>query len=156
MLNNRGVLAKERGNWDEARSLYDRASHLFQLTGDRAYETLVNFNVAEILSDQGRYAEAATLLRGVVRSWRAAGAETDVAEARRELARALSRQGDHAGAIELLAAARATQVEHGQAGEVLTTDLRRAEAMLLAGRTAEAMMIANSKMTMMFRLRNRT
>jgi hypothetical protein len=43
----------------------------------------------------------------------------------------------------LLDEARAVQVEHGQLGEVLTTDLRRAEAMLLAGRTVEALEIAD-------------
>ena len=143
ILNNMGVLAKDRSEWDEARRLYDRSRHLFEVTGDRAYETLVKFNVAEILSDQGHYAEAEALLRDVIRSWRAAGAETDVAEARRELARALARQGDHAAALDLLAEARATQVEHGQQGEVLTTDLRRAEAMLLAGRTQEALALAD-------------
>ncbi len=143
VLNNMGVLAKDRSEWDEARRLYDRSRHLFEVTGDRAYETLVKFNVAEILSDQGHYQEAEALLRDVVRSWRAAGAEADVAEARRELARALARQGDHAAALDLLAEARATQVEHGQHGEVLTTDLRRAEAMLLAGRTQEALALAD-------------
>jgi class 3 adenylate cyclase/tetratricopeptide (TPR) repeat protein len=143
MLNNMGVLAKERSEWDEARRLYDRARHLFEVTGDRAYETLVKFNVAEILSDQGHYREAEALLRDVIRVWRAAGAETDTAEAQRELARALARQGDHATALDLLADARTTQHEHGQQGEVLTTDLRRAEAMLLAGRSRDALDIAD-------------
>jgi len=44
----------------------------------------------------------------VVRAWRAAGAETDVAEARRELARALARRGEHEAALDLLDEARAT------------------------------------------------
>lgn len=143
MLNNMGVLAKERSEWDEARRLYDRARQLFEVTGDRAYETLVKFNIAEILSDQGHYREAEVLLREVIRVWRAAGAETDTAEAQRELARALARQGDHATALGLLADARTTQHEHGQQGEVLTTDLRRAEAMLLARRSRDALDIAD-------------
>jgi len=88
-------------------------------------------------------AEAESLLRDVVRSWRAADAETDVAEARRELARALARQGDHGAALDLLAEARATQLDHGQAVEVLITDLRTAEAMLLAGRGEEALALAD-------------
>jgi tetratricopeptide (TPR) repeat protein len=144
MLNNMGVLAKERSEWDEARTLYDRARHLFELTGDRSYETLVKFNVAEILSDQGDYAEAERLLREVVRAWRAAGADTDLAEARRELARALARQGDHERALALLDGARSTQLEHRQVAEVLTTDLRRAEVLLLARRGEEALAIAAS------------
>jgi tetratricopeptide (TPR) repeat protein len=142
MLNNMGVFAKDRSDWDEARALYDRARHLFEVTGDRPYETLVKFNVAEILSDQGHYEEAEALLRDVIRAWRAAGAETDVAEARRELGRALARQGKHDAALEVLSEARATQADHGQTDEVLTTDLRRAEAMLLAGRAEDALAIA--------------
>lgn len=144
ILNNMGVLAKDRSQWDEARELYNRSRRLFEVTGDRAYETLIKFNVAEILSDQGHYVEAEDLLRDVVRAWRAAGAETDVAEARRELARVLARQGDHAASLTLLDDARKTQVEHGQSGEVLTTDLRRAEALLLAGRGDEALVLADS------------
>ena len=142
-LNNMGVYAKDRSQWDEARSLYDRARNLFEITGDRAFETAVKFNVAEILSDQGHYAEAEGLLRDVVRAWRAAGADTDVAEARRELARAMARQGDHDGALALLEEAREIQLTHGQLGEVLMTDLRRAEALLLAGRGEEALAIAD-------------
>ena len=89
-----GVYAKELGDWAEARELYDRARQLFEKTGDRAFESLAMFNTAEILSDQGHAEEATRLLRDVIRHWRAAGAETDVAEAWRELARLEARRGD--------------------------------------------------------------
>ena len=49
------------------------------------------------------------------------------------LARTLAHQGDHEAALTNLDDARATQIEHGQMSEVVTTDLRRAEVMLLAG-----------------------
>ena len=143
MLNNMGVLAKEVSDWDEARRLYDRARELFERIGDRAYGTLVKFNVAEIVGDQGDYEEAERLLREVVREWRASGADTDVAEARRELARALAHQGAIEAALELLDEARATQISHGQAGEVRTTELRRAEVLLMGARGQEALAIVD-------------
>jgi class 3 adenylate cyclase/tetratricopeptide (TPR) repeat protein len=143
ILNNMGVFAKDRSEWDEARAMYDRARHLFETTGDRAYETLVKYNVAEILSDQGHYEEAEALQRDVLRTWRGAGAATDAAEARRELARTLARQGHYETALRHLEDARATQIEHGQMSEVLTTDLRRAEVMSMAGRGEDALAIAD-------------
>ena len=135
ILNNMGVLAKDRSPWDEARRLYDRSTQLFAITGDRAYEGLVKYNVAEILSDQGHLDLAERLLRDVIRLWRAAGADTDVAEARRELARVTARRGDIESARAMLEEARAVQSEHGQHGEVLTTDCRRAEVFILGGRS---------------------
>ena len=79
----------------------------------------MKFNLAEILGDQGRLEEAATLLREVIRNWRASGADADVAEARRELARVLARQGDVGlPALDLLDDAEATNTRHGQPGEV--------------------------------------
>ena len=53
--------------------MYDRARQLFAQIGDRAYEALVKYNIAEILSDQGHHREAVALLREVIRQWRAAG-----------------------------------------------------------------------------------
>jgi len=132
-LNNMGVYRKELSRWSESRAMYDRARELFEKVGDRAYEALTKYNIAEILSDQGHYDDAERLLRDVIRSWRAAGAETDVAEAWRDLARVLARRGDLAGARQLLDDARAVQVDHDLVGELLTTDSRIAEVLVLSG-----------------------
>ena len=134
-----GVYAKELGNWAEARDLDDRARQLFEKTGDRALESLAMFNTAESLFDQGHAEEATTLLRDVIRHWRAAGAETDVAEAWRELARLEARRGDFDSATTLLNEARAAQAGHSQHDEVLITDCRTAETLVLAGRPGEAL-----------------
>jgi predicted ATPase len=142
-LNNMGVIAKERSRWIESRSLYDRARKLFEATGDRARESVAKYNIAEILSDQGHYEEAETLLREVVRVWRASGAETDVAEARRELGKLAARRGDFATAKELLEAARDVQASHGQPGEVLATDFRMAEALVIAAQSQAALELAD-------------
>ncbi len=141
-LNNMGVFAKELSRWSDARAMYDRARELFEQIGDRAYEALVKYNIAEILSDQGHYDEADGLLRDVIRQWRAAGAETDVAEARRERAKALARRGDLLGARRLLQDARTVQLKHGQHGEVLTTDVRLAELEVLSGASGRALKLA--------------
>jgi tetratricopeptide (TPR) repeat protein len=141
-LNNMGVIAKERSQWSESRELYDRARVLFEAMGNRGDEAVAKYNIAEILSDQGHCADAERLLREVIRVWRAAGADADVAEARRELGRAAGRRGDFDAALALFAEARAEQVTHGQPGEVLATDARTAEVLALAGRGPEALALA--------------
>jgi len=143
ILNNMGVIAKELSRWSESRAMYDRAQQLFELTGDRAPEGTAKFNIAEILSDQGHYDEAEQLLRDVIRLWRASGAETDVAEAWRELARLNARRGDLDAARDLLDEARAAQVSHGLQGEVLTTDCRMAEVLVLGGRSQESLALSD-------------
>ena len=137
-LNNMGVYTKELSRWSEARAMYDRARELFEQIGDRSLESLTKYNIAEILSDQGHYEDAERLIRDVIRAWRAAGAETDVAEAWRELARIMARRGELDDARDLLERARAVQVEHGQSGEVLTTDCRLAEVLVLGADSAPA------------------
>ena len=141
-LNNMGVIAKERSEWIESRELYDRAKVLFEAIGDRSQESVAKFNIAEILSDQGHYAEAEGLLREAIRVWRASGAETDVAEGRRELGKAIGRRGDIETALGLLSDARTTQLSHNLQGEVLATDTRTAEVLVIAGRSADALAMA--------------
>ena len=78
----------------------------------------MKYNIAEIESDQGRLDEAEPLIREVLRVWRASGAEGDVAEGQRELARLLARRGDIVGARPLLER-RAYQSHAGKQGEAL-------------------------------------
>ena len=94
---------------------------------------LTKYNLSEILIDQGRYDEAEPLIREVIRVWRASGAEGDAAEGQRELARLLARRGDIDDARPLLESARAYQSHAGKLGEVLRTDARLGEMLLLAG-----------------------
>ena len=145
-LNNMGVIAKERSSWTESRELYDRARVLFEAIGNRGDEAVAKFNIAEILSDQGHFEEAERLLREVVRVWRAAGAGADVAEARRELGKAAGRRGDFDAALALFAEAKADQLAHGQPGEALATDVRTAEVLVMAGRNADALALADDAM----------
>jgi tetratricopeptide (TPR) repeat protein len=131
MLNNLGVIAQERSRWDESLGLYRRSLDLFERIGDRTTASLAKFNISEILLDQGRYGEAEALLKEVLRVWQASGAELDLAAARAELGSLRARRGDLADARELLDTARTEQARVGNLSEVLTTDARIAEVLVL-------------------------
>ena len=142
-LNNMGVIAKELSRWDESRELYDRARELWETTGDRWGASIAKYNIAEILADQGRLDEAEALLREVLRVWRASGAETDAAAAKQELGRIAARRGDFDSARELLESARVDQVRAGEQRQVITTDVRLAELLVLAGAGDDALTLVD-------------
>ena len=83
------------------------------------------------------------MLREVLRVWRAAGADADVAEARRELAKLYARTDRLDTASELLDAAREEQLSTGQQGEVLSTDVRRVEVRLFEGASEAALALVD-------------
>jgi class 3 adenylate cyclase/tetratricopeptide (TPR) repeat protein len=146
VLNNLGVIAHERANWDRSREFFFEALELADEIGDRSLGALAKFNVSDILIDQGRYDDAEPVLREAIRVWRASGADADVAEGQRERALLMMRRrapGDMDEASQLLEAARGEQTSAGKLGEVLITDSRRAELEVLAGRPASALAIAD-------------
>jgi tetratricopeptide (TPR) repeat protein len=132
ILNNMGVFAQERSEWDQATDLYRRSLELFERIGDTANASLAKYNIAEILSDQGRLDAAEPLLRDVIRVWRASGAEADVADARRELGKLLARRGEFEAATSMFEAAIAVQ-RTGNQGDELATLVRMAENLTLGG-----------------------
>lgn len=138
-LNNLGLIAHARSQWDESRRLYERSLELFAAIGDRAKVSIAKFNISEILCDQGRYDEAEPFLREVLRIWRAAGADLDAASAKAELGKLLGRRGDFEAARQMLASARDDLVGGGNQGEVLTTDLKIAEVLVLSGAGVDAL-----------------
>jgi len=144
VLNNMGGIAHARSKWEESSELFRRGLELADRIGDRSLGALMKYNLAEILIDRGLLDDAEPLIREVIRLWKAAGAEADTAEANRELARLLARRGEFDQARTLLDATRAYQVQEGIAAEVLKTDMRRAELMLLEGRPADALEIVAS------------
>jgi thioredoxin-like negative regulator of GroEL len=70
-----------------------------------------------------------------------------VAEARRELGKIAGRRGDIETALERLTQARDAQLRHGQPGEVLATDARTAEVLILAGRGDDALAIVDDALS---------
>jgi tetratricopeptide (TPR) repeat protein len=138
MLNDMGAAAHASSNWDGAREFFGRARSMFERCGDRTMLMLTNYNLSEILTDQGRYDESEPLLREVVRVWRAAGADADVAEAKRELGKLLARRGETEAGLEFLTEALADLIAFQKPGEALATRVRVAEALVLSGQTAAA------------------
>ena len=133
VLNNLGLIAQERSDWDKALELYRRVLEIMDMMGDRASVSVAKYNVAEMLNDQGRLDEAEVMLREVLRVWRASGNEADAAEARRELGRLFARRAEFDTARELLEAAHAAQTADGRQGEALATAVRLSELDVLAG-----------------------
>jgi tetratricopeptide (TPR) repeat protein len=138
ILNDMGTTAQALSDWDSARELYNRARTMFDRSGDRPMLMVTNYNLGEILTDQGRYDEAEPLLREVIRVWRAAGADADVAETKRELGKTFARRGESAAGLELLTESLAELTGFQKDGEALSTRVRLAEAYVLAGQTAAA------------------
>jgi predicted ATPase/class 3 adenylate cyclase len=72
VISNAGADAYERGEWDEALGLYDRARDLRLKIGDVASASACIANAAEILVEQGRLEPADGLVREALRNVRAA------------------------------------------------------------------------------------
>jgi tetratricopeptide (TPR) repeat protein len=139
MALNLGGRAYYEARWQEALSSYERARDLYGRTGNSVSAADATFNIAELLSQQGRLEEAETLLRDVARVWRAAGDRVGVALAESELARVAYRAGRHAEALPRLERARVEFQATGAEGEARETDLRIAECLLVAHETGRAL-----------------
>ncbi len=73
--NTLGAFAYFGGQWDEAITLYERMASSKEQLGDPVHAVNGTLNVAEVLSDQGRWEEAEERLRRVLRVWRGAGCD---------------------------------------------------------------------------------
>ncbi len=142
LLNNMGNVAYEESRWSESLELYERARTMLNTIGDRWSASFATYNIAEILSDQGRYEDAEPLLRDVLRVWRASGSRSEVADATRQLGRLMARRGSYAEGRELLEAARSEQLAGGEPGEVIATDARIAECLLYTGEAEAALSLS--------------
>jgi tetratricopeptide (TPR) repeat protein len=144
LLNQTGYRAYFAGRWAEALDLYIRARDLFSRTGDVPNAAVADANIAEILVDQGRAAEAETSLRSALHTWRAAGTWNDAAFAYSLLGRVLARQGQYDEARAALDQARTHFEAQGARTEVVDADTYRAELLFLEGKTAEALGLADA------------
>lgn len=147
VLNNLGIEAYFEGRWDAALDLYARSKDAKARAGDVANAATQSNNEAEILSDQGRMAEAEALLRDALRVWSAAGYELGVALATSNLGRAAARAGRHDEGLDLLNEAVDRFGRIGAEGYVDETRTRVAECLVLAARPADAVAIATSTLT---------
>ena len=105
VLNNLGMFAYWRGDWDEAIDWYRRQAAASERSGNPANVAYTDCNVGEILSDQGHFAAATEHLRRARRVWRSTGDAPGVAFANLQLGRTAVRQGDYEDGVSLLTAA---------------------------------------------------
>jgi class 3 adenylate cyclase/tetratricopeptide (TPR) repeat protein len=139
VLNQMGYRAYFAGDWVTALSLYERSRDLLDRIGNTPNAAVLAANIAEILVDQGRSAEAETMLRTALHTWRAAGAWNDAAFGYSLLGRALSRQGQYDEGRQMLAEARRHFAAQDARTEIVDADTYLAESLLLEGRNEEAL-----------------
>ncbi len=140
---NLGALAYFAGRWDDALELYDRAREARLRSGDPVNAAGCSMNTAEVLVEQGRSAEAESILSDVSRVYLAAGDRYDLGICLAFRGRAALRAGRVDDALSLLEAARAEFEFVGAHGDVLEVDARVAECLLFTGEPARALSAAS-------------
>ncbi|MDQ1680540.1 MAG: hypothetical protein QOI42_1399, partial [Frankiaceae bacterium] len=140
--NTLGIRAYFAGRWDEAVEHYESARLAATRAGDQWMATIASANVAEILSDQGRLAEAEPRLQEVLRTLRATGARGALSFGQGLYGRLLARSGRFAEALDQYAAARALQKADGEQTLLLETDVRIAECIAWQGAYGAALQAA--------------
>ncbi len=133
VLNNLGVNAYFRGDWEAAVRFYERSREEATKAGDVLSIARAASNIGEILSDQGRLGEAEAAFRQARRVWRASRYTVGVALADANLGRAAARAGRHDEAEQLLEQSVQGFQEIGAETFVLEAEARRIENRILAG-----------------------
>lgn len=105
-LTNLGALAYLSGEWTTAVDYYRRGQEAHARSGDETSAALGAANTAEVLSDQGHWAEAQLLLDEALAVWRSTGHEHGVAYAMGLLGRTQCRGGYYETGLTLLQDAR--------------------------------------------------
>jgi class 3 adenylate cyclase/tetratricopeptide (TPR) repeat protein len=138
-LLNVGVSEYNAGQWDLSFERYAYASAAYRRAGHVTASAHPINNQAEILTDQGRYAEAADKLRMARRIYRSTGYAMGVALTTSAQARLALRAGAFAEAHELLDEAMAEFERLGAGAYLLDTRVRRVETLVFERRGVEAL-----------------
>jgi tetratricopeptide (TPR) repeat protein len=139
VLNNLGGFAYREGRWDDAVALYGRGADASVRAGDLANAAYGDCNVGEVLSDQGRLADARKLLQRARRVWRGTDYEWGVAYATAQLGRIAVREGHHDEGRGELQDALATLRRLRVRGDVAWVEALLTEAAAFSRRSAEAL-----------------
>jgi class 3 adenylate cyclase/tetratricopeptide (TPR) repeat protein len=140
---NSGIFAQWSGRWDEALDLLGKAKEAKNKLGDVVDAALAVSNIGEIHSDRGYLPEAERMFKDALRVHRSADFLMGVGFAISNLGRIASRSGRLDEADELYEEARSVFGAVGIESEVLETDARRAELLVMRERAEEALGLAN-------------
>ena len=147
VLNNLGGYAYLEGRWNDALELAERARDTFRKIGDDTNAMIVELNIAGVRSDQGRSDEAGPVFVDAVDRRRAAGIPGEVAEALGLLGSHEARAGSFEEARAHLDEARKLlEGEDGVEFDLLTTEARLVECLVLERRPAEALAAADASL----------
>jgi class 3 adenylate cyclase/tetratricopeptide (TPR) repeat protein len=138
-LNVLGARAYFEGRWDDALGYYRKAGEAFGRAGNQWNAAITACNVGEILSNQGRYAEADDAVRPAERVLRASGTPAETAFAASVLGTTAARCGRLEEALRLLEVARADYLKMGVPDAAVAAEISIAEALLYAGEAEEAL-----------------
>ena len=142
MLNNLGVFAALEGRWTEGAEYFRQAEEAWERAGDRFRGTTATINRGEILMYQGRFDDAAPLFRGALRIARASHATDLIGAIAGVYGRFAALAGRFEEAHELLAEARDANDRVGARDQVVTTNARFAECLVLEGAAERARTLA--------------
>lgn len=144
LLSNSAFEAFVRGDWTDATARLDRAVAALLRCGDLDGAGTAANNQAEILVEQGRYAEAGDRFRTAWRLLRSCRNRWGDPNIRSGLGRLAVRQGDLEEGRTLLATARDEYVSMDAPAFVVDTDVRMAELLNAEGRGSEALELLDS------------
>ena len=139
VLNSLGYSAFYEGRWDEAMGFYERARTLFGTIGDPVTSEAVAGNVAEILTERGRYDDAEAILRDSLRVWRASEYRYFLAGCLSDLGRIAARTQRFDEALAMLDEALTLFSDVGAEEEIVDVVLRKAECRVLMGEGEETL-----------------
>jgi predicted ATPase/class 3 adenylate cyclase len=128
-----GIRAYYDGAWDVAVEHYERAQHLQLRAGDEWNAATASANIAEILLDQGRIAEAEPIAVDALRVYRASGTPSYVGYGTALMGRLCARSGRFVEATALLTEAASAYMASDERFELIDVDVRAAEALVLQG-----------------------
>jgi len=146
-LNNLAISAMHDGEWDRSAGLLDRAAGVFRRVGDTANEANAQYNRADLLIRQRRFAPAEPLLSAALRAAQAADDRELVALVTREAGRARAGLGHPDEALALFETARTIFTELGLAQELIGLDEAVAECLVEAGENEQALELATAAVT---------
>jgi tetratricopeptide (TPR) repeat protein len=138
VLNHLAMRAYLDGRWSDCLELAKRAQDASTAIGDRWAAAADGFNIGETLADQGRFEEAATIVRKSMTVWHEDGAFTDAAEAASLLGRIVMHLGEFDESKALLTDAIEVFRESGDEVEELKAEGRLAYLALLTGDPSDA------------------